>query len=38
MKLLRDRGAVLHAELDAYEDDLKVFSRTWKRIIPRDFV
>ncbi len=29
---------LLHAELDAYEDDLKVFSRTWSRKIPRDHV
>ena len=33
-----DKHFFLHAELDAYEDDLKVFSRTWNRIIPRDFV
>lgn len=28
----------LHAELDAFENDLKVFSKTWSRKIPRDKV
>lgn len=29
---------LLHAELDAYENDLKVYSQTWKRKIPREMV
>ncbi len=29
---------LLHAELDAYENDLKVFSQTWNKKIPRDKV
>ena len=29
---------LVHAELDAYEDDLKVYSQTWNRKIPREKV
>ncbi len=28
----------LNAELDAYENDLKIYSRTWNLTIPRDYV
>ena len=26
----------IHAQLDAYEEDYRVFSKNWKRVIPRD--
>jgi hypothetical protein len=29
---------VLHATLDGYEGDQRVFSRTWNERVPRDFV
>lgn len=31
-----ERNFYIHAQLDGYEDDYRVFSKNWNRVIPRD--